>query len=822
MNIGGRFPTGRHYQPQMQSSRQLRFRARSGSRVSATEPEENHFVLLNLTCLFCFTAGAVLAGGGLELAWLGGSPYYLVSGGVFLLTTALLLFRQSVVLTIFAAFVLGSLAWALWEVGTDWWQLAPRGGVVGLTGLWLLAPWIRHNLGARGAPSRHAWPLAFSVALSLCVGIYAMMQDPYDLPGMVDLDPHASAADVNDIVSPGEWPHYGRTLLGQRFSPLAQITPGNIRRLKEVWRYRTGDLKRPGEQGEGSYQVTPLKVANNLYICTPHNLAIALDATSGAEQWRFDASKELGAGRQRQTCRGVAYYSDDNAPKNSPCRERILFPTSGGQLVALDAGTGKICPGFARGGVLSLNAGMPYARSGFYYITSPPVIAGDKIIIGGAVSDSAGIKAPSGVIRAFDIHSGALLWNWDSGNPDDTAPLPDGHFYTANSPNSWSVFSVDSVLGMVYVPLGNQVPDQLGMNRSTAVETFSSSIVALDIANGHVRWVRQTVHHDLWDMDVPAQPALLTLTANNGTAIPALVAATKQGDIYLLDRRTGEPLLPLSEVAAPSGAVKGDFTAATQPASALSFSPPALEERGMWGITMFDQLVCRITFRKLRYQGMYTPPSLEGTIVYPGNFGVFNWGSIAIDPERQVMFGMPTYIAFVSRLVPHEVIAPKGQDPAGERGLIRNVGAAYAVHVGPFLGPLGIPCQAPPWGYVAAADLRTGKIAYRHINGTVYDATPLPLPFRLGVPGIGGPIITRGGVVFLAGAIDNYLRAYDVRTGQEIWHGRLPAGGQATPVTYLGNDGRQFVVIVAGGHGLIGTKPGDFVIAYALADGQLE
>lgn len=399
---------------------------------------------------------------------------------------------------------------------------------------------------------------------------------------------------------------------------------------------------------------------------------------------------------------------------------------------------------------------MRYNPAGYYYSTSPPVAVAGKIIVGGAVNDNYSTQEQSGVIRAFDIKTGALIWNWDSGNPEQTAPLPAGQFYTTNSPNSWSVSSVDEALGLIYVPLGNQVPDQLGMGRSAHVEKYSSSIVALDINTGAVRWVRQTVHHDLWDMDVPAQPVLLDITKEDGSVVPALVGPTKQGDLYVLDRRSGEPIIPVEEVPAPGGAIAEDFTAPTQPVSGLTFMPPPLRERDMWGITMFDQLACRIEFLSLKYEGRYTPPSLEGTLVYPGNFGVFNWGSVAVDPERQVVFGMPTYLAFTSRLVPREEIPPKGEGEKGsEQGLNRNEGAPFGVYMGPFLGPLQIPCQAPPWGYVAGADLRTGKIAYKHKNGTVYDMTPLPLPFRLGVPGIGGPIVTKGGVAFLGAAVDN-------------------------------------------------------------------
>ncbi len=221
---------------------------------------------------------------------------------------------------------------------------------------------------------------------------------------------------------------------------------------------------------------------------------------------------------------------------------------------------------------------------------------------------------------------------------------------------------------------------------------------------------------------------------------------------------------------------------------------------------------------QLKYEGRYTPPSLQGTLVYPGNFGTFNWGSVAVDPERQVMFGMPTYLAFTSKLIPRAEVPPRGTEKASEMGINRNEGADYAVSMGPFLSPLGIPCQAPPWGYVAGADLRTGEIAYMHKNGTVEDMTPLPLPFKLGVPGIGGPIMTKGGVAFLGAAVDNYFRAYDVSTGDQLWETRLPAGGQSTPMTYETDDGTQYVLIVAGGHGSIGTTPGDYVIAYKLAE----
>ncbi|MDW6020738.1 glucose/quinate/shikimate family membrane-bound PQQ-dependent dehydrogenase [Mesorhizobium sp. BAC0120] len=765
-----------------------------------------------VTCLIFLIVGLAIGAGGIWLVALGGNWYYAIAGLAFIITAVLLWRRNHAALWLYAALMLGTLIWAVSEIGFDWWQLGARGGVIVLLGLWLLTPWVRRTLkGASGTPA-----LLVATLASLGVAAYSLTIDPYNMAGELSTEKVTATPNLGGQMPAGEWQFYGRTQFGQRYSPLTKITTDNVGNLTLAWTYRTGDIRGPADVPETTYQVTPLKIGDTLYICTPHDLAIALDAATGKEKWRFDAKIRPESQRQHQTCRGVAYFHDTKVAAGQPCAERIYLPTSDARLIALDAANGQVCPGFAEGGTLNLLANMPYAnKSGYYYSTSAPLIAGGKIIVGGAVNDDYSTQEPSGVIRAYDADTGRLIWNWDSGNPDQTTPLPAGQLYTNNSPNMWSTASADEALGLVYVPLGNQTPDQLGMNRSENVERFSSSITALDLNTGQVRWVRQTVHHDLWDMDVPAQPTLVDITTANGL-VPALVGPTKQGDIYVLDRRSGEPIIPVHEVPAPDGAIEGDHTAPTQPVSGLSFNPPPLVEANMWGITMFDQLACRIAFHKLRYEGRYTPPSLQGSLVYPGNFGTFNWGGVAVDPVRQVMFGMPTYLAFVSRLIPRADVPPQNASAGSEQGLNRNEGAPYAVVMGPFLSPLGVPCQAPPWGYVAGVDLRTGNIAYKHRNGTVYDMSPLPLPFRVGVPGIGGPMITAGGVVFLGAAVDNFFRAYDLTTGLQLWQARLPAGGQATPMTYETSDGRQFVVIVAGGHGSIGTKAGDYVMAYAL------
>ena len=784
-------------------------------------------MLISLTAILFAFIGIALGYGGIKLALLGGSLYYIITAAGFLLTAFLLFTRRAAALWVYALIILGTLGWAIYEVGFDWWPLGSRGGIIVLLGLWLLLPSIRKALSPASteiaptveqarAGNASPLPLLAAIAAALIVAGVSISKDPHNLDGSLPTEEVAATPDTGNAVPDGEWHQYGRTQYGQRYSPLTQITPENVAKLELAWQYRTGDVRQPQDVTETTYQVTPLKIEDTLYLCTPHNIAIALDADTGKEKWRYNPEVSANTQRQHQTCRGVTYWKDQTVAADQACYERVYLPTSDAHLIALDAKTGQICESFADKGVLDLTRGMKYNPSGYYYSTSPPTAIDGKIIVGGAVNDNFSTEEQSGVIRAFDILTGQLLWNWDSGNPDVTTPIAEGEHYTTNSPNSWSVFSADENLGLIYIPLGNQVPDQLGMGRSEAVEKYSSSITALDVKTGQVRWVRQTVHHDLWDMDVPAQPVLLDIT-KDGQAVPALVGPTKQGDIYVLDRRTGEPIIPVTEVAAPKGAIPEDFSAPTQPLSGLTFNPPPLTEANMWGATMFDQLACRIQFRSLRYEGRYTPPSLQGTIVYPGNFGVFNWGSVAVDPKRQVMFGMPTYLAFTSRLVPAAQIPPKGQDEkASEQGLNRNDGAPYGVFMGPFLSPLGIPCQSPPWGYVAGVDLRTGKIAYKHKNGTVEDMAPVPIPLKLGVPGIGGPMITAGGVAFLGAAVDDYLRAYDLTTGKQLWQTRLPAGGQSTPMSYTGKDGKQYVLIVAGGHGSVGTKAGDYVMSYKL------
>ncbi|MGF1623246.1 MAG: membrane-bound PQQ-dependent dehydrogenase, glucose/quinate/shikimate family, partial [Alphaproteobacteria bacterium] len=560
--------------------------------------------LLTITAIVLALLGGALAAGGAWLIALGGSWYYLVAGAGFLVTAGLLLKARPAALWVYAAVVAGTLAWALWESGLDWWALAVRGDVVVPIGLFLLTPWITRAIDRALVPPGEPRPLRVTVlrggglaltatlAASLVVAVISWFSDPHRIDGTA---PDARAEVPGDArgVPPGEWHAYGRTWDGQRWSPLDQITPENVDRLEVAWTYRTGDVRgQPGDPEETTFQVTPLMMDNRLFLCTPHQLVIALDATTGEEIWRYDPEILDDLALQHLTCRGLTHYAGPatapapeteapaeespeeatgeadavavppaepspvpglpvataDAEQTTECTARLFMPTADGRVIALDPESGAVCSNFGGGtGQIDLWPNMPNVQPGAYYSTSPVVVASDLVIVGGTVLDNVSTSEQSGVIRAFDATSGVLVWNWDSGDPDRTEPLPPGETYVPNSPNSWTIMSVDEELGLVYVPLGNQPPDQWGGNRSENVERFSSAVVALDVETGALAWTFQTVHHDLWDYDVPSQPTLVDLTIAS-ESVPALVQPTKQGDIYVLDRRTGEPILPVEEV----------------------------------------------------------------------------------------------------------------------------------------------------------------------------------------------------------------------------------------------------------------------------------
>ncbi|MCW5715174.1 MAG: membrane-bound PQQ-dependent dehydrogenase, glucose/quinate/shikimate family [Bauldia sp.] len=802
-------------------------------------------MVLAVTAAITLAFGVILGVGGVWLSSLGGSAYYLIIG-ISLSAIGLSLWqRRAEALWFYAAVVAATLGWAIFEVGLDWWPLAARGGVIVLLGLWLLTPLVTRRLkwGTKEAVGRTRLvvigPLAVALVASIATGVIAFLF--VDLHGTKGVLPGQVAIIPASTIPDGDWPSYGRTLSGNRWSPLEAINTGNVGDLEVAWTYHTGEVPQAGSPA--TFEVGPLKVGDTLYICSPNQVAIALDAATGAERWRYDPVVDEAVLARRQTCQGVAY---DGGRGSGACASRIYLPTADGRLLALDASTGTLCSDFGTGGTVDLWQSMPHRSDGAYLLTSPPVVAGGYVILGASVADPESGPLPSGVVRAYELSTGRLAWNFDAGNPDSITPRRPDQTFTDFAPNITAAMSVDEALGYVYVPTGNAPPVHYGAARTVQAENLSSAVLALDIRTGRMMWSFQTVHHDLWDMGVPAQPVLLDIMVRN-IRIPVLVQATRQGDVYMLDRRTGQAVIPVTEEAAPQdGVADGDFVNPTQPASALSFAPRTLSEEDMWGLTMFDQLACRIWFQSLAYNGRFTPPSVQGTLLYPGNYGVFGWGGIAVDPLRQVMIGSPSYLAHRVRMIPRpelepppepaaeaeeepaEVAAgPEAETPATPEAEVaaveeeppappEDLRPLFTAEVDPFLSALGVPCNAPPWGYVAGVDLNSGRLAWQHAAGTVQDIAPVSLPVAMGVPTHGGPLATAGGLVFISGSLDDFIRAYDVTTGAELWSGRLPAGGQATPITYATADGRQFVVVAAGGNGTLGTTRGDEIVAYAL------
>jgi quinoprotein glucose dehydrogenase len=773
-----------------------------------------------VSLLFTALTGLYLLIGGAWLLSLGGSAYYVVTGIVLLGVAWLLVRRRPGALALYALVLVGTAAWSLWESGPDFWALAPRSGVLVIFGIWLLLANLRPE-----APRRFdAGSLLGALVIWAGVLLYASFNDPQTVDGSFAAAARAHPANAGG--DPADWPAYGRTQEGTRYSPLRQITPDNVKNLQLAWTFRTGDMKGPDDPVEITDEVTPIKIGDLLYLCSPHQKLFALDAKTGALKWKFDPGLRADPSFQHVTCRGVSHVdlAQGAALAAGPapaCTRRILLPVNDGHLYALDALTGQRCADFAEKGDLDLQHAMPVTTPGMYEPTSPPVVTGKVIVVAGAVEDNFSTREPSGVIRGFDVRTGALLWAFDPGAPDPNRIPGPGEHYSWNSPNSWAPAAYDAALDIVYLPMGVSTPDIWGGNRTPDQERYASGLLALHASTGKLAWFYQTVHHDLWDMDLPAQPTLADITGKDGQTIPVVYAPAKTGNLFVLDRRTGALVVPAPERPVPQGAAPGDHVSPTQPFSELSFRPSKLlTDADMWGATMYDQLVCRVMFHRLRYEGTFTPPSVQGTLVFPGNLGMFEWGGLALDTDRQIAIANPIALPFVSRLVPRGpnnpvAPAPGAKGAGSELGIQTQYGTPFGVTLNPFLSPIGLPCKQPAWGYIAAVDLKTKKIVWKKRIGTVRDSSPIPLPFKMGMPMLGGPIVTAGGVAFIGATADYYLRAFDVDTGKQLWQARLPAGAQATPMTYAVN-GKQYVVIAAGGHGSFGTKLGDYVIAYAL------
>ncbi len=779
--------------------------------------------------------GLILLIGGIYLAVLGGSWYYIIAGLMFLATAALLHKLHSTALLVYAGLVLGTVIWGLWEVGSDFYALAPRLDILGLFGLLLLVPAAtRGFIDSKGAKIA----LGSSLAITIAVMIYAVFNDPQEIRGTLSAQQPASSQATPGIAD-SDWPAYGRTQNGQRYSPLKQINSDNVKNLKVAWEFHTGESKTSNDSGETTNELTPIKVGNNLFICTTHQKLIALDPVSGKAKWTFDPHLKADNTYQHLTCRGVSYYDANNtagleaslASKKSSsaeCPQKVILPVNDGRLVAVNANSGKPCSDFGTNGQVDLQKDMPYPYPGGYIPTSPPIVTGTTIIIGGSTTDNYSTKEPSGVIRGYDVNTGALLWVFDTGAADPNAIPAPGQKFVHNSPNAWAPLAYDEKLDIVYVPTGVGTPDIWGGNRTELDERYANSMLALNATTGKLIWNFQTTHHDLWDMDVPSQPTLADIKDKSGSIVPAIYVLTKTGNAFVLDRRTGKAIVPITERPVPQMVkrgpqTKGERYSPTQPFSDFDMAPKdKLTDKQMWGATMFDQMICRVSFKKLNYEGIYTPPSENGTLVFPGNLGVFEWGGMSVNPDRQIAVMNPIGLPFVTKLIPEDPNRKQTAKGAGtEAGVQPMYGVPYGVEINAFLSPFGLPCKQPAWGYVAGVDLTTHQIAWKRRIGTIRDSMPgIPLPpFKMGVPMLGGSISTAGNLMFIGATQDDYIRAINVTNGDELWKGRLPAGGQATPMTYEAN-GKQYVVIMAGGHGSFGTKMGDSLMAYTLPDSK--
>lgn len=594
-----------------------------------------------------------------------------------------------------------------------------------------------------------------------------------------------------------DWPTYGNDPGGSRYSPATQIDRSNVERLQVAWTFHTGALQPETDLNrKAAFEATPILVNGTLYLSTPYDQVIALDPATGQERWKYDPKIDRSRDYSEVTSRGVATWRDAKSGAR-----RIFIGTIDARLIALDAATGKPCMDFGDKGQIDLTAGVMLRDPGQYQLTSPPAIAGDLVITGSSIGDNRAASVERGIVRAWDARTGKLKWTWD--------PTP---WSVRNSPrtgaaNAWSVLSVDSARDLVFIPTGSASPDFYGGLRP-GDNKWADSVVALRASTGKFVWGFQVVHHDLWDYDVPSQPVLFSFRGK-----PAVAVTTKMGNLFVLDRLTGRPLHEVTEQPVPASHVEGEEAAPTQPASSYPpMVPQKLTVDDVWGPTPKDRAWCADRLQGLRNDGIFTPPSIEGTLAFPGNVGGVNWGSAAVDSARGILVANTNRLPYILRLIPRDKLvdertAAKNNRLQGEFG--NQTGTPYAMYREPFLSPMRFPCNPPPWGTVTAMDLKSQKILWETPLGSLWPGGP---PGSLN---LGGPMITAGGLVFSAAARDSYLRAFDIETGKEIWKAELPASAQATPMTYT-MGGKQYIVICAGGHGKLGTKQGDAVVAFSL------
>jgi quinoprotein glucose dehydrogenase len=599
------------------------------------------------------------------------------------------------------------------------------------------------------------------------------------------------------------WPNYSNDLAGTRYSTAAQINRDNVTQLRVAWTFRTGAMEPENEANrKAAFEATPILVAGRLFLSTPRDQVFALNPQTGAKLWEYDPKIDLSHEYSEVSSRGVSAWKDSSAAAVKACSLRIFIGTLDARLIAIDGETGKPCADFGENGQVDLTKDVDFHHVGNYQVTSAPAIVKDLVVTGSSIADNGAVDLERGIVRAFDVRTGKLQWTWD--------PTPWAAHTTprTGAGNAWSTISADAEHDLVFVPTGSASPDYFGGIRK-GDNKWANSVVALRASTGEFVWGFQVVHHDLWDFDVASQPALFAW--KDGT--PAIAITTKMGRVFVLNRLTGAPLIPVEEVATPKSDIPGEDTSPTQPSS-ISAVPEKLSADDAWGLTPEERQWCADKIKASRSEGIFTPPSVQGTIVYPGNVGGVNWGSAAYDPQRHLLIMDTNHLAMWVRLIPREKFDAERKSASEQDRLHGEFAPQRETPYGMFRTPLlspqrGIPCNPPPWGTVTAVDLFTGKKAWDIPLGTLVPGV------NTGTITLGGPIATGSGLVFTAAAMDNYLRAFDSESGKELWKFELPAGGQATPMTYT-IDGKQYVVIAAGGHGKLGTKQGDYVMAFSL------
>jgi quinate dehydrogenase (quinone) len=793
---------------------------------------------LSLLGMAILVAGLFFAVGGGRLVLLGGSFYFLIAGIAMMVSGLLIIRRRPSGALLFGLLLVLTGLWALWEVGLTFWPLISR--LLALTsGAVVVA--LSFPLLRRAAGLPPARTLAFSVAGVLAVlaaAGFAGMFVPH--PTVAFTGTVAPLVQTDPAAPPPNWAAYGNTPGGSRFVALGQVTRDNVKDLKVAWTYRTGDIAVSPDGNGAEDQQTPLQIGDTVYLCTPHNNVIALDAASGREKWKTLINARTSVWMR---CRGLAYF-DATAPLQqpttagatpvpvatldpaAPCQRRILMNTITAQLIAMDADTGKLCADFGNHGRVDLKIGLGNAPDPQYQLTAAPTLAGTTVIVGGRIADNMQVDMPGGVVRGYDVISGQLRWAFDPGNPQITGQPAEGQHYTRSTPNVWSSMSYDAASNTVFMPVGSASVDLYGVSRTPLDHKYGASMLALDATSGKEKWVYQTVRNDLWDFDVPMQPSFIDFSQADGRTVPALVFGTKAGQLYVLERATGRPLTQVAEVKVKPAGIPGEPYATSQPRSVgmpqIGVGP--LSEASMWGATPFDQLLCRIAFKSLRYEGLYTAPGIDKSLSFPGSLGGMNWGGLSVDPLSNTIFVNDMRLGLWVQMFPQDEHARALDNAGGETtntgmGAVPLKGTPYSVTKDRFLSALGIPCQAPPFGTLSAIDMRTRTIKWQVPVGTVRDTGPhgirMGLPIPIGLPTLGGTLVTQGGLVFIAGTQDFYLRAFSAATGEELWKARMPVGSQGGPISYKASNGKQYVVISAGGARQSPDR-GDYVIAYAL------